>query len=220
MNWPRQSGMTVIEVILATTIAVLLLGLVFSIYHVVILTTGRQQSSRIARERALNVLDLISRDLTCSLIPSDNQEAFRLSRDPANPDASSVLRLYTAVTRDREMDLRRYATHRVTYSLRNVEVHGDAGMLSLVREFQPLSGTRQPDTLGEDILLPGLIVKFQVSVLGASQWVESWPPQGQRGLPRAALIKLTFQQGGLTNLLQSEVFIPVGQHLRATPSRN
>ena len=92
---PRPAGFTLLETLLSLAIALVVVALVYSVYHTVTQTLEGQQSRETGPERTAEVLQQISDDLTRMFMP-EGDETCRL-RMAENDDAPATGRRFFTV---------------------------------------------------------------------------------------------------------------------------
>lgn len=202
-----RSGMTLIELLLAVAIAVLVLGVVLSAYHMVSVTLAGQQARRRGPDAAARAVEQLSRDLQCvSVVPAGDLGAFTASPDSGPAKKDTDLAFCTAVVPPGEGDLRWSHLERVRYHA--VDVPG-AG-LTLLREHRPLAG---PDAFlppQTNVVAEGL-AGFRVTVYDGAAWQGRWPPDRGPTCPAAARIEVALGTESGERMFRTEVLIPAGQ---------
>lgn len=188
--------MTLLETLLATAVAVLVVAAVYSLYHAVGSALRAQRALR-GPEAAARALRDLARDIEC---------AFAAVPDPAcafvlepGPDGNSRLGFCTAILPEGETDLRWAEIHQVAWRIAPEEARP-----VLVREHRPLAGP------GSDAAVTnaaaGDVSRFRVSVLAGTEWKDEWAQAGADACPRAAKVEL--RCGGKD--FRADVFIPAG----------
>jgi type II secretion system protein J len=201
-----RHGMTFVELLVAMAIAVLLALVILSVYHAVLSTIEYQRDLREGHGGAVAALEVISRDLACTVGAGGEEETvFLLGGDEsAGIPASSIL-FHTAVPVPDQAEPGRHEVHRLSY---RVEATDDSGY-TLVRESTPLEREAGIGETAVSRMLEG-ITGFRVTASDGREWRKRWSGEESGGVPRAVRVGLTFRRGDLERTLSSEVFIPAG----------
>ncbi|MFC1461460.1 PilW family protein, partial [Verrucomicrobiota bacterium] len=161
----RPKGMTLIELLLAVSIAVLLTGIVFLVYRTVLNTIRSQSLWRSSFSPAVAALDVLNRDFTCSLVPLGLTNAPFVLDPGTNGQAATRLCFATAETASSN-DWEHYDIVQVQYLLRSGS--GTNGH-SLIRQCWPFrTHSNHPDSLEEELLND--VQQFHVELFDGSQW--------------------------------------------------
>lgn len=217
-------GLTLIELLVAMAIAVLLVGVVFLIYGTALNTIRAQKVWRENLEPAEDVLDMIQRDILCSLAPRGitNPPFVLRPADEGRPDTLS-LRLFTAWPGEGSNDWRAYAVHEVEYSLRAQSATGPYALIRQCRPFRtadstsaPVLGT--PPRLGRGKPCPrrgklACLAGMEILVYDGSAWTNAWATAS--GIPQAARIMLQLELPSGPRTITAETLIPAGHRIKA-----
>ena len=207
----QRAGMTLIELLLAFAIAVLVVAVVYSLYHTVVSTLRGQQARRHGAEAAEDALSRLSRDLACAFAnPNDDDCRFVLKTD----EAGSSVGFCAAVVPDGETDLRWFYLERAAYRLVPDE---DAGPV-LVRESRGLTGPGALAPTSTNRLVEG-VTRFKVTVFDGNDWQNAWTDDSSKQPPRAARVEMAIRQGTGEREFRTEVFIPTGNSIETSLKR-
>lgn len=212
---PSRSGMTLIEILLATAIAALVVALVFSVYHTVSATLRGQQERRQGPDAAAAAVGRAAHDLECAFAGANDPAcAFTLVPADESDTGGSEISLCSAVAEEGERDTRWFALERVAYRLQGAP----SGPRELVRESAALAG---PGAYAPPVtnVLAGRVEQFLVRVYDGEEWKEAWPPESGTRFPRAARIELVCGQGTGTRAFQTSVVIPAGNPITSRVER-
>lgn len=199
-------GMTLVEVLLALGIAVLLAGLVFSIYRAVLVTVRVQSERRSLRFPAAAALDLLRRDLERSLAPIGAANAFFILGPGINEATEKRLCFASADAGD-SFALSVYDVFLIQYLL---QPGSDAGDYSLVRERRPLCGESEDPEWPDREELVRNVSDFRIELFDGSQWTNSWGLLRDGGVPLAARASLTIGDDATFGM---HTLIPAGHRI-------
>lgn len=213
-----RKAYTLIEILLALTIAALTALLIFSLYHITARMLGDRENRLDGETAAVRALERLSRDLAGSLHAEMYDAcAFDLSVAGHPVPASSLVSFCTTVRTDpQNEDLRWYEVHHVTYHLDESKRNG----YRLVRVHQPLVG---PGALSPPVTntLAERIGKFEIAILHNEEWATQWRAEDKASWPRAARIVMeSVPQRRETRYFQTEVLIPAGLKIKPTETRD
>lgn len=208
---PRwRHGLTLIELLVAITIAVLLVSVVFLVYSAALNTIRTQTAWRELTEPADDALDALQRDLQCSLILRGVTNAsFVLHPADNNLPEKLSLRLMTAWPGNGSNDWRTYGIREVEYSLRAQSPTAEG--YALIRRSRPFRIAPAASGPTEEILLRSF-AGMQILVYNGSAWTNAW--ETATGLPQAARICLQFELPSGPRTVTSETLIPAGHRIQ------
>jgi type II secretory pathway component PulJ len=183
----RRSGVTLIELLLALGIAVLLVTLLYSVYHTVALTAEGQDARRRETDPVAATIETLLHDLAAAILPGDDRScAFVLEPDPAMGEQFDSLTCCSGATAPETRDARWAVFERLHY-----RVIPDGAGFTLARESTPLTGPGSAGPAVTNSLLPR-VERFKVQVYDGKTWRADWPPEGQaekKVRPQAARIE-------------------------------
>lgn len=199
-------GFTLVELLVAISVASLVFAAALSVYLAVNASLARQQERR--DEAALQAFDQLRHDLaTCAQAPFSNMPPFVLECPVADGGEAKpcVLTLSAGGIASPDDDFPKLEIRRVRYSLT------DDGVL--MREIQILWGM---DALAppKSHAVMGGVTAWAVSALADSDWTNRWTSTPRTLLPRAVRLRLDWRTAATTETATVEVFIPAGN----TPS--
>lgn len=207
----NNAGFTLLEMLVATTIIVAILAMVYGSFA----TTTRSidaSGSRLARiERTCFVLRLMTRQIRCAYAPRPSRESPGGSREtgPANGPASTIdaasasarapAVLFRGNCRDPRGDILSFVTgsglgagadaprglFRVTYSYDRT-----SSTLAIRRQDQADSSSR-PRNPGRPDLLLSNVTDVAMKFHDGRQWEPAWDAAQRRELPRAVKVEIT-----------------------------
>lgn len=195
-------GMTLIELLVAITVAILVFTASVSVYLAVTSSLRRQQDRR--QGTAVAALDQIRHDLACCAQATfSNTPPFSVGTHAAEAGAPgfSSLAFFMGGTPGPEDDFSRFEVKRVQYSVSS----GGA----LIRESQTLWGTDALAPATSNVVLEG-VMAWEVSVLADSDWTNRWVSSARCLIPRAARLRLDWRTAATTETARVDVFIPAG----------
>jgi len=205
-----KSGLTLIELLMALAIAVLLVGTVFLVYATALNTIRTQASWRENLEPAEDALDVLQRDILCSLIPRNitNLPFVLHPADAGQPDTLS-LRMFTTRPGEGSNDWRTYGIQDVEYSVR---AQNSTTSYTLVRQCHPFRTATGAADPAEETLLQSL-AEMQILVYDGNEWTNAWETPAQ--IPQAARITFILQLPSGRRTLATETLIPAGHKIKA-----
>lgn len=206
-----RRGVTLLELLLALSIAVLISALVFSLYRTGVRALAGQQvrlgAPAAAGDAVLAIGSELARGYAC---PQVGTNAFVL-RPPPDAGAFPELDFYAARSLRGNDAPAWFVLERLTYRVRSDD---DAEKAALYCERQLLAGPGS--TAPATNKLVGGIAAWRVQVFDGNNWLDHWPPAaGEPALPRAARLELVLEEGAPENAFQTEVWIPAGTVLNA-----
>lgn len=233
---PRRPplGFTLIELILAVSIALILLGLVFSLYHTLSRTVDDQRARLTGGTAMMHALEQLTRDLMSSMpVPGYDEGGFLLETEQAARGPSSHVAFCTARFRPanesprdpaddppdpREArDLRWFDIVEVTYSLE----YAPRERGRLIRTERPLTGPAALEPARTNVLATG-VDQFHVRVRHEDEWVDAWevdPDDEEAEWPRAARITVDPDDRARGAHAQTvDVLIPAGWTMEREPA--
>ena len=195
-----RAGLTLIELLLAITIAVLLVAVVLSTYRTVHAVAAGQQERVQTRQAAADAVELLQDDLM-RLFEAGRPETRIVLTQQVGQAAVS----FCAIERPPgERDLRWGRALRIEWS---ATPRGDG--LALARATRPLTG---PGSQGAPVtnLLVEDLGDFQVSFHDGTNWVDRWPPGSSNVVPRSARLAIRSRAAPTGEAWKLEVWIPAG----------
>lgn len=230
--WPTYSdavstGFTLVELMLALSIAVVLVGLIFSLYFAVSRTVNEQHDRRTGGTAMILALEQVTRDLVnATPVPGYDEGGFLLETEEGARGPASQLtfcsgrarRAPTGETHDlaetetedsTARDLRWFEVWEISYRLE----YAPRERGRLIRTERPIVGPESLEPPRTNVLATG-VDQFHVQVRQDDDWTDTWtvdPHDEQATWPRAARITLMPDnrvRGGQTQTVG--VLIPVG----------
>jgi type II secretion system protein J len=195
-------GITLIELLVAISVASLVFAAALSVYLVVTASLRRQQERR--HDEVAAALDQVRHDLAaCAQAPYSNMPPFVLECPAfgAEGPGSCSLALSTGSIASPEEDFSKLEIRRVRYSVTAAGV--------LMREVQTLWGTDALAPPKSNAVMAG-VGAWAVSVLADSDWTNQWSSSSRTLFPRAARLRLDWRTAVTTETAVVEVFIPAG----------
>ena len=146
-----SAGTTLVELLLALAIAVLVITLLYSIYHVTRQSASSQQERYRERDPLHHAQDLIHMDLTCffNAYKEDDACALTLEPDPVFPDLYQRLAFCALKKPVTQRDLRWATTQRIVYRVDTAR----AGQSARLREEQLPAGPPPSEGTSTNTLL-------------------------------------------------------------------
>ena len=209
-------GFTLIEALLASTMAVLVLGIAAAVFATVYSTLERQADWRARIVPAIDAMDLIARDLNCAVAPfsvESNLFVLDQARLPGRVESDSSIRFHTALPPAAPLPLERARLVEVRYFLDN---QTPDGMPALMREVSPLRLDRNVPELTDRQCLARGLEAFRVRVYKGDGWSNEWNALSFNELPMSArvFIRMSGRGGGTAREFETEVAIPVGIEIK------
>lgn len=205
---PTRKGTTLIELLIAISIAVVILAVTLSVYGVVNLSRHRQQDRQ--QHDTATALDIVRRDLA-AVIQGAFSNAPPLEIELSSPllgdrPPSSTLRVCVGVLAADE-PLNRLTAAQVRYRVRPsaAPLSGD----ELVREQTPLTSIDGTSRCETNVLL-NHVIAFSVDVLKGETWTNQWRHRPGHRPPRAADVRVSWTSGVSTQTASVLAPIPAG----------
>lgn len=200
----HRHGFTLLETLLSLAIAVVVVALVYSVYHTVTQTLAGQQSRATGPERTAAIVQRIAEDLARTYLPEEDEACeFMLTQDPNDPTAISLS--FCMLERNpHERDFRWLSVVQVNYHLAD----GEQG-LGLARSDRPTTGPLALQPPATNQILPA-VASFAAQVWDGEEWVNQWPPAEGNQPPTAVRLQLTMADPG-QEPVECEVFIPAAK---------
>jgi type II secretory pathway component PulJ len=194
------SGLTLIELLLAITITVLLVAVVFSTYRTVQAVAVGQRQRVDTQQVPADAAELLQDDLM-RLFDAGRPET-RVVLTQALDQASASF--CTLALPAGEADLRWSRALRVEWRALT-----DQGRLALGRSVQPLAGPGSLDPPVTNVVVADL-ARFGVSFYDGTNWSFAWPPSPSNAIPRAARLEILSARAATDQVWRLEVWIPAG----------
>lgn len=200
----NRLGFTLVEVMLAVTIAVLVTTVAFMTYRMASDTSRGIFRRRNNSLRVLSALEVLRRDMACA-VGSQVPGTGIFMVDPGGPvdPRFSMVAFYTVSAGSTEDGGSRFVVHRVTYRveesdrgaelIRAAELLGEAGLGEAERES----------------LVSG-VVSFQISVNWKGDWYDRWPVSGSPRVPAGARLLVSAGRPGSEVRMESETLVNTG----------
>lgn len=202
-------GMTLVEILVSLSVSVLIVSVALSIFFTFSASFSRLDAPR--RRQALAAMDEIRGDLSsCVQAVFTNTPTFEAFIDDAqgNTPPRSAVEFCTGVMLPNQEDPAQLAIYRVRYSL-----SGDTPPV-LIRESACLWGPNAMDPPASNRMAKG-VSRFEVAVLDGKTWTNRWRSATTRFFPRAARIRMDWQDAGTTGTVSQIVYIPAGNVIPA-----
>ena len=211
-NSPK--GMTLIELLMAIAIAGLLALVAFMVYSSVLKTIQAQTLRHNTSLPAVKALDVLNRDLTCSMILFGESNAPFLLNSGTDGKTTTQLCFTTGIPGSSDT-LRHYEIYRVCYMLRSAN---DKAVYSLVRQYRPFRVSLSDENVLEEELVKN-VKMFQVEVFDGDKWTNQWGTKPDDGIPCVARVTIDIGHDDHRQTIQSEVLIPAGNRISVQSSR-
>lgn len=201
-----RSGMTLLELLVALAIALLVIGVVFSMYQSATRTLATQEAAEAGPATAVRAMEVLARDLSCACAPPDEDACPFLISTPAPANNYTVAGFCTASVAPGD-DRRWVVVESVAYRL----VAGEEDRGVLLRESVPLAG---PGSEGPAVtnVLADRVEAFELRVYDGLEWEAEW---GSGGLPQAARIAMA--SGGRSYTV--DVLVAASQRFTSSVTR-
>ena len=198
-----RRGMTLIEILLALSIAILVVAVVLSMYQTVSATASGQNRRKNSAEMASSIRALLIRDFSTAVAPAED----KLCTFTLGPDEAGFSKIAFAHTRteEGETDARWFTIEQVAYQI----VEAASSTNALVRIRRPILGPGALEPAETNVIAAG-VQEFQIRAYDGADWYEKWPQQESSATPQAVSLALGFQEGGKQQRIATEIMIPVG----------
>ena len=209
--------MSLVELLIALTMAGLIIALVLSVLHTVSVTLRGQERRAGTHNDPAAALQTIADDLSRTFIPMEDATcAFVLKRMPSieGPATDSSVSFCITTAPEDEIDLRWYETSHIAF-----QVHTAGPERKLTRLTQDLAGPGASNPARTNTLAES-VSAFSVEVYDGDSWHRGWPPEGHAARPKAARIELVYRSGHETHTNRMHVSIPVGMSITSTVARS
>lgn len=209
----QRRGFTLVEFLVAAAIAALVTMVIFAVYRTASTTFESVETDRRVFDRAVDAVETVARDLTCSArIPLSGTIYFLLGKGTQADDLNSDLCFHTATRVETQDDTEQFQIERVRYYLQPVP-QGSESVLALIRSKQVLG---VDGTLGEPVLedIAREVQTFQVVLFDGQNWYGTWPAsEGKQQIPSAARITVSCRCGRTVKTFESTAVIRSGMPL-------
>ncbi len=202
-----DSGLTLVEVMVAVTVLSFILGVVYTTFVTISQADRRVASSYDVTMRARNLIDYMSRDLASAFLPVTGEGSgggkgnsfYRFTGGIGDDGLPGVD--FTALFSPAD-DFRDSVVMEIGYYLTPRE---DDGYRLMKREDDTPDGEAKTGGRVFELMdgLKSLTFEF---LTGKGEWVESWNSSDGSGLPRAVKMKVSFLTGGGGGKTFSTVF--------------
>lgn len=202
-------GFSLLEVLVAMTIAAMVAAVVLSVYRAI---SAASQSARSVHEGvagAIEALQRIQRDVACAVeVPMRGVVSMIVDPGSMVEDRCSSLMLYTVCLPEGETDAARVEVRRVSYRVEPADDDRGRGSV-LMREEQKLE---MDGSMGEPVreTVARCVRKFQVAAYDADKWKSEWPSDTARSLPSAIRLLLVYDDGRVSRSLETDVLVRAG----------
>jgi len=182
----RQSGFTLLELLLALTLLVVLSGTLYSSYFTLIKGRDSAEEGMEARRELRTTLDLIRRQLS-SLLFRNNDKRFRFvveDRDMYGKPSSTLT--FTAIAPPYEGEA---VSDQIDVSYRVLEREGKMILASQAKDLR---------LIDEALRYPQMeqLEGFLVECFNGEKWVKSWDTAINLNLPKAVRVTVTVMEDG------------------------
>ena len=201
----HRRGITLIELLVALSVASLVFAASVSVYLVINASLRRQQERR--HDTVASVLDQIRHDLACcAQAPYTNMPPFVLESPARESNVPGLCSLAFSIGSipTPEDDFSKLEIQRVRYGVSPDGV--------LARETMTLWGTDALAPTKTNAVMEG-VTAWEVSALGESDWTNQWTSSARNLFPRAVRLRLDWRSAATTETSTVEVFIPAGNGL-------
>jgi type II secretion system protein J len=214
---PEAHAFTLIEVLVALSLAAMLSALLLAAYALVTTVQRGQAGRQTPNETAQRALGRLADDLERTIVvANDTQTVFRLLTGAAASNALWDLSFCRCAAEPGAPEVPWAEVDRVTYRLVEDEVTNRL----LVCASRPLAGPGALQPARTNDLIPGL-EQLDLQLFDGQRWQDHWPVTGQTSnVPRAARVEVTALRGGIRARSSAEVFIPVGNRIESRTKTN
>lgn len=215
-----QGGMTLVEILVSTLIAILISSVALGLYAAVTSTLRRQAEWRRSWGAADNAIELLRHDLAGALAPATTtQPSFALLPGDDNPTSMSSLSFYSVKVPPGQTPLRPFQLWHIRYEVcRPPETPESPAVL--LRAAQSVDGAvGNPPSSPEELLRGIRTLEWQV--YDGKNWTNRWDGRLSETLPQGLRVQIELDSTGPTNRLATELLIPAGITLvPRTPSES
>jgi len=176
----RRSGLTLIEILVALTLVVMVMGVVYVLYDTVVRVQEFQNSKSQPLSKTAHSLHTLSADLNNSVYVSDDRCTFRIAESNGWPAVSFCATLHE----EDEHDLRWHGLIAVRYFIQTEPSP------TLIRTRQPLTG---PGSLLPAVTnqLLSAVSSFSIEAYDQESWSSEWEVAEYSKWPQAAKVRLS-----------------------------
>ena len=190
--------MTLIETLLALSIAILVVAVVLSTYQTVSATASGQSRRNNSAEMVSSIRALLTRDFSTVVVPAEDKLcAFTLGSDESG---FSKIAFARARADEGATDPRWFTIEQVSYQI--IEN-------ALARVHRPILGPGALEPAKTNVIAAG-VSGFHIRAYDGADWYETWPQQESPGSPQAVSVVFDFQAGREQKHIAMEIMIPVG----------
>lgn len=214
-SFHSRTGFTLLETMLSIAISVVVVALVYSVYHSVTKTLEGQQSRQNGPERATEALHVIRDDLSRAFAP-EGDKACKFQLGGPSETSTAVLSFCTLRRNEQERDLRWVSVVHVEYTA----IDGPEG-LSLIAAERVQAGPQALKPPSTNVVLES-IASFSAQAWNTEEWVELWPERDDNEneqVPRAIRLQLSMATSPDIEM-ETEVWIPIAQSYSAGIQRH
>jgi prepilin-type N-terminal cleavage/methylation domain-containing protein len=203
-----RSGMTLVELLLAITIAVVAVALAFSLFRTVSMTLQGQAEREHGGRAALGTLDHLRDDLLRAFVPDGAAGCgFILTPSAGDTNQTDELSFCTLVPGAGESEARWSSVVRLHYRAKSRE---EGAAPQLLRVEEAMSGPEALEPARTNISVES-IRRFEVLLWDGSTWRNEWSADSPQGAPRAARVHLLATSGDRSAGAEPlEIYIPAG----------
>jgi len=199
----RRSGFTLIEILIALSIIVVILGLVYGTYAATVQSVSRCRTRNISQQQARTLLAMMARELRCSRqTPSRRQHAGKAPEAGKAPGAGAVpeehvpdffgqdgssggvLLQFTSAGGIKGWESRSGGLSRIAYRL-----DGSSGTLS---RRQSVAAAGDAADEGTWLAIAGGVRAIGLRYFDGEEWRHQWDSTREGELPRAVRIEVKF----------------------------
>jgi type II secretory pathway pseudopilin PulG len=199
-----DASMTLIELLVAISIAVLILGAAFAVYRTIIGGSRARETRREDRSAAASALETIMSDLARSFQPACSNAAFLL--DPGDADKACPRLSFAYAKPCGTQACIFYDAFYISYFLKQ-----NGGEWALARKRIPLDQTLNTNAVFEEETLLDDVRAWKIDVFDGAGWTNRWGPTQGLKPPSAARVALETRGANMAG----ETLIPAGIEIKS-----
>lgn len=206
-------ALSLIELLIALSLAILLVGVVFSIYSLLLNMMHAQNDWRNSISPATSALEILDSDFSGALIPVG------LTNSPflLNTTDKQTITLQFCSAHGKtgvSNSFMAYGISQVQYLLYPTGAKEDD--YSLIRKVWPFRPAVYGTAQNKEELVTH-VKHLEIQVYDGQNWKTEWGAKTSEGLPKAARIRITINTDNGSKTVESETLIPAG--IRILPHR-
>ncbi len=212
-NFHRPSaayGMTLVEILVAVSVSTLVVTVALTVYFTFSRSFRGLDAAR--HQSALAAIEILQTDLlSCMQAAFSNIPPFEL-QTKVSGDRQPLFS--TLAFCSGEALIQQAESGQLSVYHRRYAIHGDGTNSQLNCESACLWGPNAMELPSSNTIMRG-VTQFEVNALVADHWTNQWRSTATIRCPRAARIRMDWQEGGRTGSISRIIFIPAGNSIPA-----